>query len=81
MAVTNSGLFLVTWIDIVDATQLAIDLSLATHKVALFNNTITPNFSTDTAYGAAPYNANEVSGTGWAAGGVLLSAAAAGGRP
>lgn len=79
MAVTVSGLFLPTWIDILDATQLAIDLSLTTHKVALFNNSITPNFSADTAYGVAPYNANEVSGTGWASGGVALSAAAAGG--
>jgi len=79
MAVTTSGLFLTTWIDIVDATQLAIDLTLTTHRVALFNNTITPNFSTDTAHGVAPYNANEVSGTNWPAGGVLLSAAAAGG--
>lgn len=79
MAITASGLFVATWVDVVDATQLAIDLSLATHRIALFNNTLTPNFSTDTAYGVAPYNANEVSGTGWAAGGVALSAAAAGG--
>jgi hypothetical protein len=79
MAVTNSGLFLVNWIDILDATQLAIDLSLTTHKLALFNNTITPNFSTDVSYGVGTYATNEVSGTGWAAGGVLLSAAAAGG--
>lgn len=78
MAVTVSGLFVANWIDIVDATQLAIDLSLATHKLALFSNTITPNFSTDTAYAVAPYNANEISGTGWASGGVALSAAAAG---
>lgn len=78
MAVTVSGLFITTWEDILDATQLAIDLSLTTHKIALFSNSITPNFSTDTAYGAAPYNANEVSGTGWASGGVALSAAAAG---
>lgn len=78
MAVTVSGLFVLNWIDIVDATQLAIDLSLATHKLALFSNSITPNFSTDTAYAVAPYNANEVSGTGWAAGGPALSAAAVG---
>lgn len=78
MAVTVSGLYITTWEDILDATQLAIDLSLTTHKIALFSNTITPNFSTDTAYGVAPYNANEVSGTGWASGGVALSAAAAG---
>lgn len=73
MAVTVSGLYLPTWLDILDTTQLAIDLDLETHKIALFSNTITPNFSTDTAYGVAPYNANEVSGTGWAAGGVALT--------
>lgn len=73
MAVTVSGLFVVTWIDILDTTQLAIDLDLETHRVAMFTNTITPNFSTDTAYGVAPYNANEVSGTGYTAGGNLLT--------
>lgn len=73
MAVTKSGLYVATWIDIVDTTQLAIDLDLETHKVALFNNSITPNFSTDTAYGVAPYNGNEVTGTNWASGGVTLT--------
>lgn len=73
MAVTVSGLFLVTWIDILDATQLAINLNLTTHKIAHFNNSITPNFSSNTAYGAAPYNANEVTGTNWPAGGVALA--------
>ena len=73
MAVTASGFFLPTWIDILDTTQLAIDLDLETHKVAMFTNTITPNFSTDTAYGVAPYNANEVSGTGYTAGGQAVS--------
>jgi hypothetical protein len=74
MAVTVSGLYVANWVDIVDATQLAIDLSLTTHKIFLISNAATPNFSTDTAYSAT----NEVSGTGWAAGGVALSAAAAG---
>jgi hypothetical protein len=73
MAVTVSGLFLPTWIDILDTTQLAVDLDLETHKVAMFTNTITPNFSTDTAYAAAPYNANEVSGTGYTSGGTALT--------
>lgn len=72
MAVTASGLFFPTWRDILDTTQLAIDLDLETHKVAMFTNTITPNFSTDTAYGVAPYAANEVSGTGYTAGGTAL---------
>ncbi len=79
MAISGSGLYAATFTDILDATQLAVDLSLATHKFALFNNSLTaPNYTTDTAYGVAPYNANEVSGTGWAAGGVALSAAASG---
>lgn len=73
MAVTASGLFVATWIDILDTTQLAIDLDLETHKVAMFTNSITPNFSSDTAYGVAPYNANEVSGTGYTAGGATLT--------
>lgn len=75
MAFSASGLYVANWIDILDATQLAVDLSLATHKLALYTNTHTPNFSTDVGYSAT----NEVSGTGWAAGGVALSAAASGG--
>lgn len=73
MAATASGLYVLTWIDALDATQLALDLSLTTHKVAMFTNTITPNFSADTAYGVAPYNANEVSGVGYTAGGVVVA--------
>ena len=73
MAVTASGLFIPTVTDILDTTQLAIDLDLETHKVAMFTNSITPNFSTDTAYGVSPYNANEVSGTGYTAGGATLT--------
>lgn len=73
MAITASGLFIPTWRDVLDLTQLAIDLDVETHKVALFTNSITPNFSSDTAYGVSPYNANEVSGTGYTAGGALLT--------
>lgn len=73
MAVTASGLFVATFVDIVDTTQLAVDLDLETHKGALFTNTITPNFTTDTAYAVAPYNANEVTGTNWASGGATLT--------
>jgi hypothetical protein len=73
MAVTASGLFVSTFVDVFDTTQLAIDLDLETHKIALFSNSITPNFDTNTAYGVTPYDANEVSGTNWAAGGVALT--------
>jgi hypothetical protein len=70
-----SGLYVANMIDVFDATQLAIDLSLTTHKIALISNAATPNFSTDVSWSAT----NEVSGTGWASGGIALSAAAAGG--
>jgi hypothetical protein len=73
VAVSKSGLFVLTFIDIFDTTQLAIDLDLETHKLALFTNSITPNFSTDTAYAASPYNANEVSGTGYTSGGTAIT--------
>lgn len=74
MSVTVSGLYVANIIDVLDATQLAIDLSLTTHKIALLSNSATPNFSTDVSWNST----NEVSGTGWASGGVALSAAAAG---
>lgn len=75
MAITASGLYVQNMlVDVYDPTQLAIDLSLTTHRFVLYNNTLAPNFDTDISYAAT----NEVSGTGWAAGGVLWSAAAAG---
>ncbi|MEV0830868.1 MULTISPECIES: hypothetical protein [Streptosporangiaceae] len=73
MAISASGLFLPTWMDALDTTQLALDLDLDTHKVALFTDSVSPNFSTNTAYGVSPWNANEVSGTGYTAGGALLT--------
>lgn len=74
MSVTVSGLYVANFIDVVDATQLAIDLSLTSHKLALLAVAATPNFSTDVSWS----NTNEVAGTGWATGGVALSAAATG---
>src|SRR6266480_4772638 len=74
-AFASSGMYLVNWIDILDASQLAIDLSLTTHKWALYTNTLTPNFSTDNAYSAT----NEIAGTNYTAGGRTI--AAGGGSP
>lgn len=74
MSVTVSGLYVANFVDVVDATQLAIDLSLTSHKLALLAVAATPNFSTDVSWS----NTNEVAGTGWATGGVALSAAATG---
>ena len=71
----TSGMYVLNWIDILDATQLAIDLSLTTHKWALYTNTLTPNFSTDVSYSAT----NEISGTNYTAGGRTI--AAGGGSP
>lgn len=75
MAWSGSGLFTATIRDILDATAV-IDLDGATFKVALFNNSVTPDFdvaSANTAYGAGVWASNEVTGTNWAAGGVALA--------
>lgn len=74
MAVTASGLYLANEIDMRDATQLALDWSLTTHRYSLLSNSATPNFDTDVTWNTT----NEVTGTGWATPGVLFSAAAAG---
>lgn len=68
MAFSSSGLYVTNWIDVLDATQLAIDTSLTTHKWALYTNTLTPDFSANTAYSST----NEVSGTGYTAGGATI---------
>jgi hypothetical protein len=71
----TSGMYLLNFIDAWDATQLALDLSLTTHKFALYTNTLTPNFSSDVSYAAT----NEITGTNYAAGGRTI--AAGGGSP
>lgn len=75
MAVTVSGMFVNTWINGLNGTHV-INLDLETHKCALYDNTITPNFS-DTAansrYGAGAFATGEISGTGYTAGGALLT--------
>ncbi|MEV8638086.1 hypothetical protein AB0395_41185 [Streptosporangium sp. NPDC051023] len=76
MALSASGLFVATWTDILDTTQLAVDFDAENHKIALFTNSITPNFSSDTAYGVSPYNSGESSGAGYTAGGQLLTGTA-----
>jgi hypothetical protein len=74
-AFSSSGMYVANWIDILDATQLAIDLSLTTHKWALYTNTLTPNFSSDVSYSST----NEITGTNYTAGGRTI--AAGGGSP
>ncbi len=74
MAFPASALAVATFLDVLDTTQLALDLDLETHRVALYTNTITgTDLTVDTAYAVAPWNANEVVGTGYTAGGNLLT--------
>jgi hypothetical protein len=74
LAITASGIYVQNFVDELDVTNVGLDLTLTTHRVALLNNSATPNFDTDVTWNST----NEVTGTGWASGGILLSAAAAG---
>lgn len=72
MAITASGLFVQTFMDALDGTQ-ALNLDVDTHKLALFSGN-TPNYGTDTAYNAGNWaNTSEITGTNWAAGGVVVT--------
>lgn len=71
-AVTASGKFINTWKKPHDGSDLVLDYINDVVKCALFNNSITPNFSTDASYGVGTYASNEITGTGYAAGGVTL---------
>lgn len=76
MAVTASGLFVQTFVAALGTTQLALDLDLDTHKLALYPSTITPDFDASTAnaaFGAGVYSGTEITGTNWATGGVTLT--------
>lgn len=83
MAYTKSGIYVHTIQEILRGTTLTggqIDLRLATYKLALVSSSVTDgsspvNFSTATP---SWVNTNEVTGTGWSTGGVLLSALATG---
>lgn len=73
MAITVSLMQSATVADIFNNT-IAADWNSDAWKVALFNNTLTPDPDvTAAAFGVAPYNANEVFGTGWVTGGVTLA--------
>lgn len=65
-----SGVYQPTMIDAFDATQLAVDLSLDSHKVALVTDTYTPNFQTHDLFNDVT---NEISGTGYSAGGKAIT--------
>lgn len=74
MAFPTSGLFVQTFMKSFDATQLAVNLVLTTHKVALYTNAlVAPDLTADTAWNVAPWNANEVVGTGYTSGGQTVA--------
>lgn len=77
MAISGSGLFVATIVDVFDATQLAVDLDSDTDlKAALYPATITPDYSAaaaSAAYAAGVYSGTELTGTGYTAGGVVLT--------
>jgi hypothetical protein len=73
MAVTASGLFYITFRDALSNT-IALDLGAEDHKIALISNSATPAFDTHDHW--SDLSGNEVSGTGWAAGGVALTGTA-----
>lgn len=58
-------------------TTVTLNLDLETHKVALFNNSVTPDFdatAANSAFNASTWTTtNEVSGTGYTSGGALLT--------
>jgi hypothetical protein len=68
----TSGLFVENFIDVLDATQLAIDTSLTSHKIALFLDALTPDYSVNQDFTAAPYTSNQSSGAGYTAGGQVI---------
>lgn len=72
-----SGLFVNNFIAALGSSALSLDLESETKiKVALFTNSVVPDFDATTAnasYGASVWASNEVSGTGYTAGGVVLT--------
>lgn len=67
-----SGLYVVTYQDVLDTTQLALDLDLETHKFALYTSSRVPNYNADSAYSPT----NEIVGTGYTAGGKVVTGTA-----
>lgn len=75
MAITD-GVFVSTYLDALN-NVIELDLSDAdAFAIALFTNSLVPDFSQESpAYGSDPFDANEVSGTGYSAGGKALAGA------
>jgi len=69
-----SGIFPDTLEQILDPTQAAVNLETAGVKVAMFNDTPTPDFAAPNAYGSGIWATNElISGGVWPTGGVAAT--------
>jgi hypothetical protein len=86
LAVTSSGWFTNNVIKFLNAEAQTgtggLNLTLATWRMALYTNAITPDFDaavTAARFWQGAFASGEVSGTGWAAGGELLSGLGSGG--
>lgn len=71
MAITASGVFLPTFRDVLDTSQLAVNVDSDTFDIRLVDNTITPDFDTHDLW--ADLSSGEVSGTGYTTGGEALA--------
>lgn len=77
MAWSGSGLFVANIAAALGDDNLDLDLESETLiKIALFTNSLTPDYdaaAASAAYAAGVWNSNEVSGTGYTAGGLVLT--------
>jgi hypothetical protein len=77
MAWSGSGIFVANVGASLGDANLDLDLESETLiKIALFTASVTPNYdaaAASAAYAAGVWNSNEVSGTGYTAGGVVLT--------
>lgn len=71
-ASAGSKICLATLADIIDTTQLALNPLSNTVKAAFFDDSLSVDAETFTAYGVAPFNAGELTGGGYSAGGATL---------
>lgn len=80
MSISSSGFFTSTFVATLGASQIGLDLDDDDmFKVALFTDSVVPDFdavAASAAYGAGAWASNEVSGTGYTAGGAVLASAA-----
>ena len=69
----SDGVFVDTIVQAL-TNAIALDVTGGSPKVAMFQDSVTPDFSqVGPAYGSSPWNAGEVSGSGYTAGGLAVT--------